>query len=233
MSVFRRFSDIINSNISAMLDKAENPEKMVKLIISEMENTLFEARRECAKVIAEQKEMLRQLTNMQQEAQLWQQRAEKALLKERDDLAKQALAEKNRIEQAINAQQKELSALDSALLRLEQEISQLQAKLNEAVARKKALLARHQTVNSTIKMRQQFEHSAIDEALERFENFERKMDQLEAQVEAMDFGRNQSLSEQIDSLEKEDALDKELAALKQKMQSKNIQTDTPTTEKVD
>ena len=217
MSVFKRFSDIINSNVSAMLDKAENPEKLVRLIIAEMESTLFEVRTQSAKTIADKKEMNRRLNDLKSEVDLWQTRAEKALAKEREDLAKQALQEKHRIEQAIEFQENELKELDVALLRLEQDVGKLQAKLNEAVARRDALVARHDTVRSTIQMRKRIDDTAINDALYRFDRFEKRMDQLEAEVEAMDLGRNVSLSQQIDALETDEALDAELEQLKQKL----------------
>ena len=174
MSVFKRFSDIINSNVSAMLDKAENPEKLVRMIIAEMETTLFDVRTQSAKTIADKKDMQRQLKSMQEEIALWQARAEKALSKEREDLAKQALQEKRRIEQAVEAQTKELKELDSALMRLEQDVSKLQSKLNEAIARRDAIVARHDTVKSTIQMRKKIDDSGINDALHRFERFEKK-----------------------------------------------------------
>lgn len=217
MSVFKRFSDIVNSNVSAMLDKAENPEKLVRMIIAEMESTLFDVRTQSAKTIADKKEMHRQINDMKDEVELWAARAEKALAKDREDLAKQALQEKRRVEEAIQAQEKELQELEGALLRLEQDVSKLQAKLNEAVARRDALVARHDTVKSTIKMRKKFDDSAINDALGRFERFEKRMDELEAEVEAMDLGRNASLSQQIDSLGDDEQLEEELAALKAKV----------------
>ncbi len=220
MGVFNRFSDIINSNVSAMLDKAENPEKLIRMIIAEMETTLFDVRTDSAKTIAEKKEMERQLKNMQGEVDLWQQRAEKALAKNRDDLAKQALHEKHRIEQAIEAQTKELEELEKALLRLEQDIGKLQAKLNDALARRDVLIARQETIKSTIQTRKKLDDRSINEAINRFERFEQRMDELEAEVEAMDLGRNVSLSQQIDSLEEDDALEAELAELKKKVGSK-------------
>jgi len=219
MSVFKRFSDVVNSNVSAMLDKAENPEKLVRMIIAEMETTLFDVRTQSAKTIADKKDMQRQLNSMKDDVALWQSRAEKALGKGREDLAKQALQEKHRIEAAIEAQEKELSELDGALLRLEQDVSKLQAKLNEAIARRDALVARHDTVKSTIQMRKRIDDSAINEALYRFERFEKRMDELEAEVEAMDLGRNATLSQQIDSLGDDEKLDEELAALKAKVKS--------------
>jgi len=217
MSVFRRFSDILNSNVSAMLDKAENPEKLVRMIISEMEITLYDVRRESAKTIADKKDMERQVKNYQTEITSWQNRAEMALDKGRDDLAKQALAEKCRVEEAVEAQAKELSALEIALARLENDVTKLQGKLNEAVARKKAIVARHETVKATVLIRKRIETNQIGVALSRFDRFEKKMDQLEAEVEAMDFGKNVNLSQQIDSLEEGEKLDSELDALKLKM----------------
>ncbi|TQV81457.1 phage shock protein PspA [Aliikangiella coralliicola] len=220
MSVFKRFSDIVNSNVSAMLDKAENPEKLVRMIIAEMETTLFDVRTQSAKTIADKKDMQRQLKNMAEEVELWQARAEKALNKDREDLARQALQEKRRVEQAIEAQTNELKELDTALMRLEQDISKLQSKLNEAIARRDAIVARHETVKSTIQMRKQIDDSAINEALHRFERFEKRMDELEAEVEAMDLGRNASLSEQIDALGNDEKLDAELAELKARINKK-------------
>jgi phage shock protein A len=220
MSVFKRFSDVVNSNVSAMLDKAENPEKLVRMIIAEMETTLFDVRTESAKIISNKKEMQRQLKTMQEEIDLWQTRAEKALSKERDDLAKQALQEKHHIEQAVEAQVKEFNELETALLRLEQDVGKLQLKLNEAIARRDVIVARHDTIKSTIKTRKQIDETSINEALHRFERFEKRMDELESEVEAMDLGRNVSLSQQIDSLEEDDELNAELEALKQKIKEK-------------
>jgi len=217
MSVFKRFSDVVNSNVSAMLDKAENPEKLVRMIISEMESTLLNVRTESARTIADKKEMERQIKNYQAEIESWQKRAELALAKGRDDLAKQALQEKHRIEQAIETQSKEFAALEVALDRLDHDIAKLQSKLDEAIARRKAIVARHDTVKATIHMRKRVETKNIDEALNRFDRFEKRMDELEAEVEAMDLGRNVSLSQQIDSLQHNENLDKELDALKAKL----------------
>ncbi len=217
MSVFRRFSDVLNSNVNAMLDKAENPEKLVKMIINEMESTLLNVRTESARTIADKKEMERQIKNYEAEVDSWQKRAELALEKGRDDLAKQALQEKHRIEDAITAQTKEFAALEVALERLDHDIAKLQSKLNEAIARRKAIVARHETVKATVHMRKNIDSSSIDDALSRFDRFEKRMDELEAEVEAMDLGRNVSLSQQIDSLQGDEDLDKELAALKSKL----------------
>ncbi len=217
MNVFKRFSDILNSNLNSMLDKAEDPEKLVNMIIREMETTLFNVRSESAKTIANKKEMQRQLKDFESEVASWQKRAELALDKGRDDLAKQALEEKNRISLAIEAQVKEFSALESALEKLEHDISKLQLKLNEAIARRKAIVARHVTVRNSIQIRQKIAVTGIDDALNRFNRFEKRLDEMEAEVEAMDLGKNVSLSQQIDGLQTDDDLNKELEELKVKL----------------
>jgi phage shock protein A len=214
MNVFKRFSDILNSNLNSMLDKAEDPEKLVNMIIREMETTLFNVRSESAKTIANKKEMQRQLKDFESEVASWQKRAELALDKGRDDLAKQALEEKLRIAQAIEVQSKELGALESALEKLEHDISKLQLKLNEAIARRKMIVARHVTVKNSIQIRQKIAVTGIDNALNRFNRFEKRLDEMDAEVEAMDLGQNVSLSQQIDSLQADEDLNKELEALK-------------------
>jgi len=214
MNVFKRFSDILNSNLNSMLDKAEDPEKLVNMIIREMETTLFNVRSESAKTIANKKEMQRQLKDFESEVASWQKRAELALDKGRDDLAKQALEEKHRIAQAIEVQSKELGALESALEKLEHDISKLQLKLNEAIARRKMIVARHVTVKNSIQIRQKIAVTGIDDALNRFNRFEKRLDEMDAEVEAMDLGQNVSLSHQIDSLQVDEDLNKELDALK-------------------
>lgn len=217
MNVFKRFSDILNSNLNSMLDKAEDPEKLVNMIIREMETTLFNVRSESAKTIANKKEMQRQLKDFESEVASWQNRAELALDKGRDDLAKQALEEKHRISSAIEAQTKEFAALESALEKLEHDISKLQLKLNEAIARRKMIVARHETVRSSIQIRQKIAVTGIDDALNRFNRFEKRLDEMEAEVEAMDLGQNVSLSQQIDGLQADDDLNKELEDLKLKL----------------
>ncbi len=217
MNVFKRFSDILNSNLNSMLDKAEDPEKLVNMIIREMETTLFNVRSESAKTIANKKEMQRQLKDFESEVGSWQKRAELALDKGRDDLAKQALEEKHRITQAIEVQSKELGALELALEKLEHDISKLQLKLNEAVARRKAIVARHETVRNSIQIRQKIAVTGIDTALNRFNRFEKRLDEMEAEAEAMDLGQNVSLSQQIDGLQTDENLNKELEDLKLKL----------------
>lgn len=216
MGIFTRFADIVNSNLNAMLDSAEDPEKMLKMIIQEMEQTLVEVRSAAAKTIAQKKELGRKLEHQQYLSNNWHEKAETAISRGREDLAKAALIEKQQIDKALDIQEKELANLDAALDKLNDDVRRLQEKLNEAKGRQKAFSLRQNTVSSRLKVKSQLHNQAIDDALHKFETFEQKMDQLEAQVEAFDLGRGKSLSDQIDDLVVDEAIEKELESLKAK-----------------
>lgn len=216
MGIFTRFADIVNSNLNAMLDGAENPEKMLNLIIQEMEHTLVEVRSSSAKTIAQKKELNRRIEDRSKMAANWQEKAELAVSKGRDDLAKAALVEKQNIEQAIEAEQKEFKQLEVALEKLNEDVRRLQEKLNEARSRRKTYALRQKTATSRIKVKSQLNNQAIDEAFTKFEAFEQKMDRLEAEVEAYDLGKSKTLSEQIDDLVVDENIEAELDELKNK-----------------
>lgn len=216
MGIFTRFADIVNSNLNAMLESAEDPEKMLKMIIQEMEQTLVEVRSASVKTIAQKKELRRSIDYQKHIANNWQEKAELAISKGREDLAKAALIEKQEIEKAIEAQDKELGQLEAALEKLNEDIRKLQEKLDEAKARKKAFALRQKAVASRVKVKTQLENKAIDEALYKFEAFEQKMDRLEAEIEAFDLGKGKTLSEQIDDLVVDESIQKELDELKTK-----------------
>lgn len=217
MGVFGRLSDIINSNINSLLDKAEDPEKLVRLIIQEMEQTLIEVRSASARTIADKKELSRKMASIEKDIACWQEKAELAVSKERDDLATAALQEKNRLEQVFNAQKQEMHELEGALDKLEFDVSRLQSKLNEAVARRDTMLLRQQTLCQQKQVKQQVDRPNLNSAFEKFEMFERKIDQMEAEVEAMSLGQNESLKHQIDDLVVSEHIENELKALKQKV----------------
>jgi phage shock protein A len=217
MGIFTRFADIVNSNLNALLDKAEDPEKLLNLIIQEMEQTLVEVRTSSVKTIADKKELKRHMANCQKQIGRWGEKAELAIAKGREDLARAALQEKQSLQESYEHQEKELTELELALERLNQDLGSLQDKLNEAKSRKEAMKLREKTVTSRIKVRQQLDTNNIDEAFNKFEAFEQKMDRLEAELEAYDLGKTQTLSDQIDQLVVDEKIEQELEALKSKM----------------
>ena len=216
MGIFSRFTDIINSNINAILDKAEDPEKMVRLIIQEMEETLVEVRTQSARLIADKKALNRRIERLREEAKDWQAKAEVALTKQREDLAKAALKEKSRAEEAATIIEADLAVVDEHLNKLSGDISQLQQKLADAKNRQKSLVVRSKTARSRAGMRRQIHDVDINETMNRFDSYERRIDDLEGEVEAYDLGQ-QTLSEEIDGLEKDEELDEELEKLKVRM----------------
>jgi phage shock protein A len=209
-------SDIINSNINALLDQAEDPEKMIRLIIQEMEDTLVEVRSSSARVLADRKAAGRRQEQLQAEAHAWEDKARLAISKGREDLARAALQEKREIEAELDAVATELAATDEHIGQLNEEIAKLQSKLNDAKAKKKALVMRSQTVESRIKVKRQVNREALDEAFGRFEHFERRMDNLESQLDAMDLGRDvaPSLAAEIDALAQDEKINAELDRLR-------------------
>ncbi len=222
MGIFSRMSDIINSNINAMLDQAEDPEKMIRLIIQEMEDTLVEVRSTSARVLAERKTAARRLEQVRDEADAWEGKARLAVSKGREDLARAALQEKNAIEEEVAAVEAELHATDEHIEQLNDEVAKLQQKLTDTRAKQKALVMRSNTVESRIKVRRQMHREKLDDAFQRFEYFERRMDNLEGQLEAMDVGRDVApdLAAEIDALAEDDRINEELQRLKAEMGSR-------------
>lgn len=216
MGIFSRLSDIINSNLNSILDRAEDPEKMIRLIIQEMEETLVEVRSSSARVIADKKDAQRRLDRLQAEAGDWEAKARLALEKGREDLARAALSEKQGLLDEIKVVEQEFNALDDHLAHLSEEIAQLQTKLNDAKAKQKTMMMRQKTVSTRMKARSQLNKDALNDAFEKFEHYERRMDNMESQLEAEDLGRDvkQSLKNEIDSLAQDDSINAELERLK-------------------
>lgn len=218
MSIFSRLGDIINANLNALLEKAEDPEKIIRLMIQEMEDTLVEVRSAAAKCIAEKKERSRLMTHLEQEQLEWERKAELALAKDRDDLARAALAEKTVLGDRIKALGEELEQLDGQLAKHNDDISKLQAKLEDARARQRTIIMRHQSASTQLKAKRQIHNEKIDEMLHRFDAAERRIDLIESEAESLDMGRRQrSLSDQITELEQDERVDEELNTLKNRM----------------
>lgn len=219
MSIFNRLSDIINSNISSLLDKAENPEKMIRMVIQEMEETLVEVRSGTAKVIAEKKTLTRRAEQLKKQANDWEAKAELALSKGREDLAKAALMEKSNINSSVDITEKDLLKLDETLDKLSVEIEQLQAKLNDARARQKTIVMRTTATESRLNVNRQLHSYSIDNAMNKFEYYEKKIDQMEGQMDTIHMEKR-GLQSEFDELEREESIDKELENLKNKLKDK-------------
>lgn len=216
MGIFSRFTDIINANINSILDKAEDPEKMVRLIIQEMEETLVEVRTQSAKLIADKKELGRRTEKMVKEASEWERKAETALSKDREDLARAALKEKTAAQEEVSAVESDLELIEINLQKLSGDIAQLQTKLVDAKTRQKALILRGKTAKSRMGVKRQLHDVDVNEAMNRFERYERKIDVLEGEVESYDLGQK-NLADEIADLESDEKVDEELARLKQRM----------------
>lgn len=224
MGIFSRMTDIINSNLNSLLDSAEDPEKMIRLIVQEMEDTLVEVRSSSTRVMADRKTVSRRVQRLHDDMADWEGKAKLAISKGREDLAKAALLEKQSIGEEVAAVEAELLALDEHIEQLHNEVSQLQQKLSDAKAKRKALQMRTKTVESRLKVKRQIQRDVLDDAFDKFERFERRMDNLEGQVEAMDLGTGGQvdLASEIGALAENEKINEELSRLKAEMQSRVV-----------
>ena len=216
MSIFSRMTDIINSNISSLLDTAENPEKMIRMVIQEMEETLVEVRSGTAKVIAEKKTLTRRAEQLRRQSADWEAKAELALSKNREDLAKAALVEKSNINSAIEFLERDMAKLEETLEKLTTEIEQLQGKLNDARARQKTIIMRTKATQSRLDVNRQLHNYTIDNAMDKFEYYEKKIDMMEGQMESVHVERR-GLQSEFDELAQQEKIDQELEELKNKL----------------
>ncbi len=222
MGIFSRLTDIINSNLTALLDRAEDPQKMIRLIIQEMEETLVEVRSSSARIIADKKDAQRRLDRLHAEIAEWEAKATLALEKNREDLARAALAEKQVLEEEEAIIEQEFKALDEHLKQLSGEIGQLQQKLTDAKAKQKTMVMRHKTVSSRRRAKEQLSRETLQDAFDKFERYERRMDSMESEIEAMDLGKGErsDLAGEIDGLVRDDSINLELERLKAKMKNR-------------
>lgn len=218
MGIFSRFADIVNSNISALLDKAEDPEKMIRLIIQEMEDTLVEVRTNSAKAIADKKELARKVTSIDDQIEEWQNKATLALNKQREDLARAALIEKKKLQSVLKGLHTEQTLVDETIDKLTGEITKLESKITETRAKQQALTIRTQTASNRRDVQRHLHTSRTEEAMSKFEQYSRKVDELEAEADLYaQSSQGKSLDQEFAELQAQDEIEQELAKLKQQM----------------
>lgn len=225
MSIFNRVNDVIQSNIAAMLDKAEDPEKLLNLMLSEMQEALNECRSTAAALLCEEKTLKRQIAQKQKDLTLWQTKAELAVAKNRDDLAKSALVEKQRVDEQIAAKNTQLNTLKESIEKITADCERLQQKMAQAKSKQAQLIKRHDIVAAREKVNMQLHSDKVANALSRFEMIEQKVEGIEAQVDAYELTNTaQSTAEQIETLVKNEKIDAELARLKASVKQSNTNT---------
>lgn len=215
MGIFTRFRDIVSSNINAMLDKAEDPEKMIKLMIREMEDTLVELKASCAGVIAERKKLDRKLDEITERRELWGERAALAVNKGKDNLAREALIEKRRFSELADALAEEISEHSAIIEQYQEDIRELEQKLTGAKEKKRVLVQRHRQANGKKRAQQDIRKADSAETMSRFDSLERRIDQMEAEAEMVNIHKPQTLDEEFDNLASDDEIESELEKLKQ------------------
>jgi phage shock protein A len=215
MGIFSRTRDIIAANVTDLLDRAEDPAKMIRMIILEMEETLVEVRASAARTIADQKEMRRHIAKLDALQESWKEKAELALSKDREDLAKAALVERRKAADMADQLKGQIAVLDDALHASEEDIAKLQGKLREARARQNSLVTRMQSAETRLRAREMYNGERVQDAFSRFEMLERRVDVAEGHADAMGLGNQpKTLEQEIADLQSNDKVDAELEALK-------------------
>ncbi|ASM52898.1 phage shock protein A [Pseudoalteromonas nigrifaciens] len=215
MGIFNRVTDIVQANIVSILDKAEDPEKLLNLMISEMQDALTECRITTAALLCEEKTLKRQIENKNNNLVYWQDKAELAIERGRDDLAKSALLEKQAISNTVVAKQLQLETLQQSITKMTADCQRLQQKIAEAKAKQTQLVQRHNIVAARGQINSQLQSEKVAHALSRFEKVEQRVEGIEAQVEAYELTDSENtIAAQIDALAKNEQVDAELARLK-------------------
>src|SRR5918998_908338 len=217
MGIFSRTRDIVAANFTDLLDKAEDPAKMIRMIIMEMEETLVEVRASAARTIADQKEMRRQISKLEKIQEGWTEKAELALSKGREDLAKAALVEKRKAGDMADQLRVEIQVLDDGLRASEEDIAKLQARLRDARTRQNAITSRIENAQNRSRLREMYAGPKVNEAFSRFDVLERRADMAEGQADALSLGApKKTLEEEIAELRNSEKIDAELEAMKAK-----------------
>ena len=214
MTIFSRITDIVNANINALLERAEDPEKMIRLIIQEMEDTLVEVRSQSVRGIADRREIERKIERLETNGREWEDKAAFALGKGREDLAKSALLIKRKLENQAALLREELTLIQESLARHNEDLAKLQAKIDEAKARKSSIELRMSTAKDRVRVRHALHDDRVDDALNRYGSLERRIDELEAGAEVYDMGKAKTLDQEFAELEAETDIAEDLVRLK-------------------
>ena len=214
MTIFSRITDIINANISALLERAEDPEKMIRLMIQEMEGTLVEVRSQSVRAIADKREIERRIERLDTSGQEWEDKAALALGKGREELARSALVVKRKIEDQTVLLREELALIEESLARQNADLAKLQAKIDEAKARKSSIELRMSTAKDRVRVRRALHDDRVEGALNRYGALERRIDELEAGAEVYDMGKAKTLEQEFAELEAEADVDEDLERLR-------------------
>jgi phage shock protein A len=214
MGIFTRFRDIISSNINAMLDKAEDPEKLIKLMIREMEDTLVEIKTACAGVMGSGKKIQRQLDGYKARSRYWGEKAELAVNKGRDDLAREALIEKRKFAHRTESLEPDLVEHDQLIEQYQGDIRQLEDKLKSARDKQRMLVQRHVHAQRKIQAQQEMRRIDSSESLMKFDELENRIERMEAEADLVNYGKKTSLEDELEKLSVDEEIEDELAALK-------------------
>ena len=214
MTIFSRITDIINANLNALLERAEDPPKMIRLMIQEMEDTLVEVRSQSVRSIADKREIERKIERLETSGREWEDKAAFALGKGREDLARSALLVKRKLEDQASLLREELAVIEESLARHGEDLARLQAKIDEAKARKSSIELRMKTAKDRVRVRDALHDGRVDDALQRFGSLERRIDELEAGAEVYDMGKAKTLEQEFAELEVDGDVAEDLARLK-------------------
>ena len=219
MGIFSRFRDIVGSNINAILDRAEDPEKMVRLMIQEMEDTLIEVKSSCAGIIADEKKIKRELAQAKDMVEQWEKKADLAVRKDREDLARAALTEKRRIGARAQFLTEERERTKEMVAHFQSDIAQLEMKLNDAREKQRSIVHRRAAAVARRETQTRIRRIDTSEAFMKFEAYENGIERLEAEADLVDRHRpKESLHEQFVRLEHEEEIEQELERLRKKVQ---------------
>ena len=226
MGIFTRFRDIVSSNINAMLDKAEDPEKLIRLMIREMEDTLVEIKASCAGVMANSKKVQRQMEEAHSREKYWEEKAALAVNKGRDGLAREALVEKRRYAERAEALEQEQREHNALVEEYQHDIRQLEDKLGAAREKQRILVQRHIHANSKKRAQEEIRRMDSSEAILRFDELENRIERMEAEADLVNFGRKPTLEEDLDSLAVDEEIERELQTLKSSLAKEDKNTST-------